>query len=760
MTTDAIQAAIRFGWPLIKLSGPADKGPSPGKRPIARDWQKRPGITADEAQAWLDADGNIGIRTGNGLLVVDCDGDAPPGLPPTITAQTGGGGVHLYYRVPPGTPKMRVGNTARHIHASTDTRGEGGQVVAPGSVHADTGALYEWMPGRAPDEIELADLPQWVIDAINTPPAKLNTAAPQLPLPATTPGSGYVAAALQRAAATVTTAPEGERNATLNREAYSLARLTELTDGEIINALLPAAVAAGLPERESHATLKSGITAGRQKPVPVPPPRAGRDAPRTGTAGPPQIPTDVPPRGASNSTGDPDQPNYVVTPSPRDLAEKFNSETHPGRTLRYWRGDWYIYDRTHYRVLDVEALHRQLSETLSRWHYYNDSDKLKTVRCILKDGLLRDVMSQLRGLCMLPARQEAPFWMDGTPRPSASEWISVRNGLLRLDSSREFIPHTPALFVTSTLPFAYSPDADSPETWVDFLTRTWPGDSGADCALLLGEWFGYCLSRDMSHHKMLWIIGPQRSGKGVISRTLEALMGPDSTCNPTLGSLGDARGGQVLIDMRLAIIADARLGRRNDQASIVERLLSLSGGDKQTVRRLYKPDWTGHIPLKIQMVSNELPNLTDASGALLGRLLMLQTTQSHLGREDRFLESKIRRELPGILNWALDGLQRLTTQGRFTEPAESRAILAGFRAVSAPITAFIEDRCTLDPQATVARDALYAAYLEWATDEGLTRPYGKAKFGQQLRAACAEIDDYRAKNYGARTRYYTGIKLE
>lgn len=751
MTTDCISPAVRFGWPLIKLTKPDSLGPSPGKRPVGSNWETRPSLTAAEAESWLNEGGNIGIRTGNGLLVIDCDGDKPDNLPDTPTVQTGSGsGLHLYYRVPPGTT-MRVGNTTKHIHPSTDTRGEGGQVVAPGSIHADTGALYEWVPGLSPDEIELADLPQWVIDAINEPPKKKTTTSTTATTAAIEIADGlnkaYLSKALQNGCANVANAPEGQRNETLNKEAYSLARLSELTDSDIWNALLPAAMQAGLAESESSATIKSGITAGRAKPQPIP---GARPAPGA---------TPAPAPATVATTTNADQPNYVVSPAPRDLADKFLTDTHPGGTLRYWRGDWYVYDRMCYRALDPEALHRKLSETLSRWHYFTDADKYKTVRSILKDALLRDVISQLRGLCMLPARQEAPFWLDGTPRPPAREWIALRNGLLRLDSSREFIPHTPALFNTFALPFSYEPNADSPECWINFLTQTWPGDDGADCALLLAEWFGYCLSRDMSHHKMFWLIGPSRSGKGVISRILESLLGDDATCNPTLGSLGDMRGAQVLIDKRLAIIADARLGRRNDQAAIVERLLSLSGGDKQTIRRLYKTDWTGHIPIKIQLVSNELPTLTDASGALLGRLLMLQTTVSHFGKEDRFLESKIRRELPGILNWALDGLQRLTAQGRFTEPAASRGILSGFRAISSPITAFIEDRCELGPGYTVSRDVLYSAYTQWCEEEGVSHPHTKAKFGQKLRSAHPEIDDYREQKYAARTRYYCGVKL-
>lgn len=754
--TSPIQQAIRHGWPLIALSAPTDSGPMPGKKPVKANWETAPGLSADDAETWLAQGGNIGVRCGDGLLVVDCDGDRPDGLPETPAVQTGGGGMHLYYRVPPGVT-MRVGNTVRHIHPTTDTRGVKGQVVYPPSIHAKTGALYEWLPGMSPDDIPIADLPQWVIDAINdaSPPPWKNTAPVSGKLIAAQAAAhiargindAYLGSALRNAAAAVQSAGEGARNNELNKQCFSLARLVELTDDDIYSVMLPAALAAGLGEHESRRTIQSGITSGRAKPQPIP----TRDAPAAASPASPQP--------AVTAFGQPD-PLYVSCPAPRALADKYLADVHPGGTLRYWRGDWYEYDGRRYAVVPEVMLKARLSATLATWHYESDKRDNVPVMTSLKEGLLRDVIGQLRqpGRTIIPDRREVPIWMDGTQRPPARDWVSLNNGLLHLGPGREFVPHTPALFCTSALPFDYDPDAPSPETWIEFLTGTWPGDDGADCALLLAEWFGYCLSRDMSLHKMMWIIGPRRSGKGLISRILEGLLGEDATCNPTLGSLGEKRGAQVLIEARLAVIGDARLGRRNDQSAIVERLLSISGGDKQTIHRVYQTDWTGRLALKFMLLSNELPTLADASGALLGRLLLLPTVHSHFGREDRFLESRIKRELPGILNWALGGLERLNAQGRFTEPAASKEILAGFRAISSPVSAFVADRCEVGVNGSTERGQLYGEYVKWAEDEGL-RPYGKSKFGQALRSAFPAIGDVRVRTYGSRIRQYEGIRL-
>jgi hypothetical protein len=113
---------------------------------------------------------NIGIATGahTELFVVDIDGEAGETsfarfgtIPDTVEALTGKG-RHLYFR-PPSAVRLR--SLVGRLGSQIDTRGDGGMVVAPPSIHA-TGRSYRWADGRAPHEIELAALPDAVLQAI------------------------------------------------------------------------------------------------------------------------------------------------------------------------------------------------------------------------------------------------------------------------------------------------------------------------------------------------------------------------------------------------------------------------------------------------------------------------------------------------------------------------------------------------------------------------------------------------------------------
>jgi hypothetical protein len=252
----------------------------------ARYQKERPSETQIKSWWHHRPDANIAVACGpvSRVLVVDVDGDKGAAtiarlqetygpLPVTWRSRTGKG-EHIWFRYPEGA---EIGNARGQLkNSGVDIRGDGGYVVAPGSIH-ENGTRYIWRDGAHPDRVPLADMPQWFLDLLKEPTKPADT-APQAPAaPAIATDDRYVAAALKGELAAVAGALEGERNSTLNTAAFKLAGFIaagKLTESEIRSALTHAALSVGLSLPEIEATIDSGIEAGIQQPREMPEPRS------------------------------------------------------------------------------------------------------------------------------------------------------------------------------------------------------------------------------------------------------------------------------------------------------------------------------------------------------------------------------------------------------------------------------------------------------------------------------------------------------
>lgn len=258
---------------------------------------------------------------------------------------------------------------------------------------------------------------------------------------------------------------------------------------------------------------------------------------------------------------------------------------------------------------------------------------------------------------------------------------------------------------------------------------------------------------------MLMIIGPKRSGKGTIGRVIQGLVGHQNVAAPTLASLERNFGLSPLIGKLIAIVGDARLSGRADSQAIVERLLSISGQDTQTIDRKNRSFWTGALPTRFVLISNELPRLADASGALPSRMILLRMTRSFFGLEDINLTEKLLAERSAILLWAIAGWDRLRKRGYFVQPESGQEYIDDLLELSSPIQTFVDEECLVSDDETIPIPDLFEAYRTWCKSRGKDHHTDEAGFGRNLRAAVPAIQVTRPRTGGTRVRMYRGIGL-
>jgi putative DNA primase/helicase len=241
---------------------------------------------------------------------------------------------------------------------------------------------------------------------------------------------------------------------------------------------------------------------------------------------------------------------------------------------------------------------------------------------------------------------------------------------------------------------------------------------------------------------------------------LREVVGIANCCSPTLAGLGTEFGLWPLLDKLVAFISDARLSGRTDSAIVVERLLSVSGEDAQTVNRKHLAQVTTKLPTRFVILTNELPKLNDPSGALVGRFVVLRLIKSWFGQEDHNLTAKLLSELPGILLWAIEGWQRLNHRGRFVQPATASQLIDDLEDLGSPIGAFLRDCCEVRPGCNVSTLDLYDRWKQWCEDAGRRDGGTRQLFGRDLRAAVPTITQTQPRSEDGRIRMYEGIRLK
>jgi putative DNA primase/helicase len=408
----------------------------------------------------------------------------------------------------------------------------------------------------------------------------------------------------------------------------------------------------------------------------------------------------------------------------------------------WWRDDYYRWTGAHWEIFDKPEV--------QQWLYVQTADAVYLTPA-KKEGeppvetpwaptqLKLSNLSHALGVGLLQRTGEA------------EPVLAARNGVV---VKRELKPHRPSRFNLFSLPFDYEPGAEAP-AWQRFLDQVLPGDREAQD--FLGEWFGYVISGRTEQQKMAALIGKKRSGKGTVARVLKAVIGGHNVAGLNLSTLSSTFGLEPFVGKALAVASDVRWHSRNI-GDAIQTLLEVTGEDHLTVHRKNKQAWTGQLGTRLMLMSNDTPTFSDRSGALVDRMIYVSFGQSFFGREDVSLTDKLMGELPGILNWALDGLDRLDGRQRFTQPTSGAAEQEATRRLADPIQAFIDDWCVIAPDETIELDHLFLKYQNWCIGEGRTRDTTtKEIFSRDLRQKIDGLTAERPRVQGKRITVLKGI---
>lgn len=397
-----------------------------------------------------------------------------------------------------------------------------------------------------------------------------------------------------------------------------------------------------------------------------------------------------------------------------DIANAKRLAERHGRDLKFTpeRG-WYVWDGRRWAV-DERGILVQARAKETALAIFDE----------IKDSIDRDAHMKHAKRSQSKASIEAMIWLarsePGIPARltdfDKDGWLlNVGNGTLELRTGK-LRPHARADLISNLVDIAFDPAAE-PELWDAFLWRVLDHDD--ELYAYLRRFVGYLLIGDTSEQSLHFLLGSGANGKSVFCEVLMRLMGdyamaasPDMIMLKRHASIPNdvAR----LRGVRVATMNETSQGARFDEA----KLKDLTGGDTLTARFLHHEFFDFPPTHRIVIRGNHKPAITGTDEGIWRRLRMVPfAVEIPADEQDHNLLRKLEGELPGILNWALQGCREWQQSG-LKPPAVVTAAVNEYRAESDTLGRFLAECCEVRKLAQVKSSVLFKRYQEFCEAAG------------------------------------------
>lgn len=426
-----------------------------------------------------------------------------------------------------------------------------------------------------------------------------------------------------------------------------------------------------------------------------------------------------------------------------------------GDLVRYdsTRGRWYFWQEHFWEEDDVEHLQDLIMRSIR--HRYKAASEIHdekfreaTRGWAIKSesegrtSALRRLL-QRSGRVVLPARK----W-DVDPN-----LFAVANGVLHLDTG-SFVDGTPEQLIHQHSRVVYDPAARAPR-FEKFLDEIFEGDS--DLIYYMQRALGYSLTGLNTEQLLFFCHGAGSNGKSVLFAVLADILGSYGVSIPSATFTRNVMNTQtndlaMMQGKRFVMAAESLSATKMDE----QKLKKISGGDELTVRFLHHEFFSFRPIAKVWLFLNHMPMFDDDSYSFWRRVRLIPFQRTFKGEDiDYQLIPKLQSELPGILNWLVDGARLWYEEGLKVTPESVTLATEDVRQGNNRLVDFLAEWCEEKDDYSEKASTLYTAYIRWAEFRNFQRRdiMSQNAFGRLI------TDKYK-KIRTQEGNYYQGITLK
>lgn len=330
--------------------------------------------------------------------------------------------------------------------------------------------------------------------------------------------------------------------------------------------------------------------------------------------------------------------------------------------------------------------------------------------------------------------------------------LCVKNGVLDLRTGM-LRPAKPEDLMTKQAPVEFDPQASCP-AFKAFLKKIMHDSSGLYA--FMQRVMGYALTGHTKEQCLLFLYGSGANGKTTFLNTIKDVLGPDyckQTDPDTLMAKKNGRGATNdlarLQGARVVISNEIEEGSRLSESLIKQ----MTGGDPITARFLFA-EFMEYVPqFKLLMAGNHQPVIRGDDTGIWRRLHLVPFTVTIPPKDrDTELATKLRGELSGILNFALEGCLAWQRNG-LQPPAEVTDAVKDYRGDMDVLGQWVSDSCNTDSKLEVSATSAYLNYKIWSSNNGFNAMSSNS-FGRRLK------DRGFGKRHASSGAVYQGLALK
>jgi putative DNA primase/helicase len=384
-----------------------------------------------------------------------------------------------------------------------------------------------------------------------------------------------------------------------------------------------------------------------------------------------------------------------------DIASKFLSQEDYERNLVYCRQYdlFYIYREGWYEKLLPDVLNRHIY-TFTRANFPDMQITANTIK---------DVAQQLKWMCYRVIEDVN------------HKHIAFNDTLYDLEDFKP-VPFNREIYATHKLPFNYEDIlTTSIDTFTNFLNTSLVikdrfDKPDTDLIKLVQQMFGFFLIEDIRAGSAFFLIGDGANGKSVMAQVVQEMVGQEYCSAMSIQTLTtDKFAVQHLIGKKLNV-------SNEEESKYIrsDKFKALITGELVSAERKFGDSFEFIPRTKYLFATNQLPTFDGINYGIRRRIKIVPFHRIFKPEErDHNLLRKILKELPGIINWAIQGAKEIVDNNfSFSETKSSREAMQEFENEVSSSVRFVRENYEIDNNSYISNDDLYDAYKNWCEKVG------------------------------------------